>query len=86
LINIGSAAVFSAIVSLTVAGFFGSCLVPFTLFMPKRVCCQLHLTPGPRTLGRFGPWVNGVAIIWSMLMMMFSFWPASVLVTAITMN
>jgi choline transport protein len=78
--------VFSAIVSLAVAGFFGSYLVPFTLFMHKRVCCQLHLTPGPWTPGRFGPWVNGFAIIWSMLMMMFSFWPASALVTAITMN
>jgi choline transport protein len=86
LINIGSAAVFNAIVSLTVAGIFGSYLIPFTLFMHKRVCHPLYLTPGPWTLGRFGPYVNGFAIIWSTVMMMFSFWPASVPVTAITMN
>ncbi|OAL02030.1 hypothetical protein IQ06DRAFT_325450 [Phaeosphaeriaceae sp. SRC1lsM3a] len=37
LINIGSATVFNAIVSLTVAGLFGSYLIPFSLFLYVRI-------------------------------------------------
>ncbi|EAT91054.2 hypothetical protein SNOG_01405 [Parastagonospora nodorum SN15] len=37
LINIGSAAVLNGVLSLAVAGFFGSYLIPFTLFFYKRI-------------------------------------------------
>lgn len=86
LINIGSATVFNAIVSLTVAGFFGSYLIPFSLFLHTRLRYPGKLIPGPWTLGKWGPLVNAFAIGWSMLIMFFSFWPSSVPVTAMTMN
>jgi choline transport protein len=86
LINIGSATVFNAIVSLTVAGFFGSYLIPFSLFMYKRIKYPESVPPGPWNLGRWGVWVNGFAIAWSIMIMFFSFWPTSVPVSAMTMN
>ncbi|KAF1849037.1 uncharacterized protein K460DRAFT_428463 [Cucurbitaria berberidis CBS 394.84] len=53
LINIGSAAVFNAIVSLTVAGFFGSYLIPFNLFLYTRLRHPDRIAPGPWTLGKW---------------------------------
>ncbi|CAO2650225.1 Nn.00g015170.m01.CDS01 [Neocucurbitaria sp. VM-36] len=86
LINIGSATVFNAIVSLTVAGFFGSYLIPFSLFLYTRSRYPERLVPGPWTLGKWGPFVNGFAILWSLVVMFFSFWPTSVPVAAVNMN
>jgi choline transport protein len=86
LINIGSATVFNAIVSLTIAGFFGSYILPFSLMLFKRVREPETLEFGPWRLGRFGPAVNAVAILWSILVMFFSFWPTAVPVTPMSMN
>ncbi|KAF2008017.1 putative GABA transporter [Amniculicola lignicola CBS 123094] len=86
LINIGSATVFNAIVSLTVAGFFGSYLIPFSLFLYTRIYHPSRLTPGPWSLGRWGVFVNAFAILWSVLVMFFSFWPTMIPVTPLTMN
>lgn len=86
LINIGSAAVFNAIVSLSVAGFFGSYLLPFSLMLYTRLKHPEKLDFGPWRLGRLGPWINGVAIAWSALVMFFSFWPSSVPVDGVSMN
>lgn len=86
LINIGSAAVFNAIVSLTVAGFFASYMVPFSLLLYTRLYHPSKLDFGPWRLGKWGPWVNGCAICWSILVTFFSFWPAAVPVTATNMN
>jgi choline transport protein len=86
LINIGSATVFNAIVSLTIAGFFGSYLVPFSLFLYRRIRYPESLTPGPWNLGRWGVWVNAFALAWSVIVLFFSFWPTSVPVSALTMN
>ncbi|KAH7094640.1 amino acid/polyamine transporter I, partial [Paraphoma chrysanthemicola] len=86
LINIGSATVFNAIVSLTVAGFFGSYLTPFTLLLYTRVRYPGRLVPGPWTLGKWGPWVNGVAVVWGIVVFFFSFWPSQIPVTAMNMN
>ncbi|KAF2035372.1 hypothetical protein EK21DRAFT_54500 [Setomelanomma holmii] len=86
LINIGSATVFNAIVSLTVAGFFGSYLLPFSFFLYTRIRHPGRLVPGPWTLGEWGPIVNAIAIVWSIVVFFFSFWPSSVPVTAMNMN
>ncbi|KAH7412099.1 amino acid transporter-like protein [Phaeosphaeria sp. MPI-PUGE-AT-0046c] len=86
LINIGSATVFNAIVSLTIAGFFGSYLIPFSLFLYVRIKHPERVPPGPWTLGRWGVFVNAFAIVWGVVVMFFSFWPTSVPVTAMTMN
>lgn len=86
LINIGSATVFNAIVSLTIAGFFASYIIPFSLLLQTRLKHPEKLTPGPWSLGRTGPWVNGFALLWSVIVLFFSFWPASVPVKRETMN
>lgn len=86
LINVGSATVFNAIVSLTVAGLLGSYLIPFSLFLHKRIRYPGELTPGPWSLGKWGVWVNGFAIAWCVLVMFFSFWPSSVPVKPVNMN
>jgi choline transport protein len=86
LINVGSATVFNAIVSLTVAGFFGSYLIPFSLFLYKRIKHPEEVPPGPWNLGRWGVFVNAFAVLWSVMVMFFSFWPTSVPVTPMTMN
>jgi choline transport protein len=86
LINIGSATVFNAIVSLTIAGFFGSYLVPFSLLLHKRLVHTEQVVPGPWTLGKWGVWVNAFAIGWSVVVMFFSFWPTSVPITRVNMN
>ncbi|KAK7183965.1 hypothetical protein DPSP01_012241 [Paraphaeosphaeria sporulosa] len=86
LINIGSATVFNAIVSLTVAGFFGSYLLPFSLLLHTRLKHPGKLEFGPWRLGMLGPWINAFAIMWSALVMFFSFWPTSVPVDKVNMN
>lgn len=86
LINIGSATVFNAIVSLTVAGFFGSYILPFSLLLYTRVYYPSTLSFGPWKLGRWGPWINGFAILFSVLVMFFSFWPTVIPVTPVNMN
>lgn len=86
LINVGSATVFNAIVSLTIAGFFGSYLVPFSLLLHTRIFHPESLTPGPWSLGKAGVWVNGFALVWSTIVLFFSFWPSSVPVKPETMN
>jgi choline transport protein len=86
LINIGSAAVLNGVLSLSVAGFFGSYLVPFTLFFYKRIKYPEEVPPGPWTMGRWGVFVNGFAIVWAVVVMFFSFWPTGVPVTPVNMN
>jgi choline transport protein len=86
LINIGSATVLNAILSLTVAGFFGSYLIPFSLFLHKRIKNPAQVPPGPWNLGKWGVLVNAFAIVWTVVVMFFSFWPTGVPVTPVNMN
>lgn len=86
LINIGSVTVFNAIISLTIAGFFGSYLIPFTLLLYTRIKHPERLPFGPWRLGKYGPFINAFAIGWSVLVVFFSFWPTMVPVTPQNMN
>ncbi|KAH5646974.1 hypothetical protein HBI51_104840 [Parastagonospora nodorum] len=86
LINIGSAAVLNGVLSLAVAGFFGSYLIPFTLFFYKRIKYPEEVPLGLWTMGRWGVFVNGFAIVWAVVVMFFSFWPTGVPVTPVNMN
>lgn len=86
LINIGSATVFNAIVSLTVAGFLGSYILPFSLLLYTRIYHPSTLVFGPWHLGKWGKWINAAAILWSILVMFFSFWPTMIPVTPMNMN
>jgi amino acid transporter len=86
LINIGSSTVFNAVVSLTVSGFFGSYILPFSLLLYRRIKQPEYLPNAPYSLGKWGVLINGYAIVWSVLVLFFSFWPQSIPVTPVNMN
>ena len=86
LINIGSSTVFNAVVSLTVSGFFGSYILPFSLLLYRRVKQPEYLPAAPYSLGKWGVLVNGYAVAWSVLVLFFSFWPQNIPVTPVNMN
>ncbi|KAK5111932.1 hypothetical protein LTR85_011679 [Meristemomyces frigidus] len=85
LINIGSSVAFNAIVSLVTASYLSSYLIPIVLMILKR----LRKEPI-----RFGPWhhgslgfpINIIAAIYTLITVVFSFFPPSLPVTAESMN
>lgn len=90
LINIGSTAAFNSIVSVNVAAFFTSYMIPIVLILKKRlrrdpIKDKIHW--GPWRMGPIlGPIVNVAGLIYSMITMFFSFWPNTQVVTPVTMN
>jgi len=90
LINIGSTAAFNAIVSVNVAAFFLSYMIPIVLLLHKRlrndpVKDNIHW--GPWKMGPIvGPIVNVGAMIYTLITMFFSFFPSVEEVTPVTMN
>ena len=86
LINIGSTTVFNAVVSLSVSGFFGSYIIPFSLLLFKRIKSPEQLPRAPYSLGKWGVPINAFAIGWSVLVLFFSFWPQNIPVTPVNMN
>lgn len=85
LINIGSSVAFNAIVSLVVAGYLSSYLLA--------ILCMIHarrraggVALGPWNLGRFGMPINIFAAAYTLITVIFTFFPPSVPVTAMTMN
>jgi choline transport protein len=86
LINIGSTTVFNAVVSLSVSGFFGSYIIPFSLLLVKRIKSPEQLPRAPYSLGKWGVPINAFAIGWSVLVLFFSFWPQNIPVTPVNMN
>jgi choline transport protein len=85
LINIGSSVAFNAIVSLVVAAYFGSYMIPIGIVIYKRVT-GAHLQMGPWNLGRWGLAVNVFSMAWLILTWLFSFFPIAVPVTLSSMN
>ncbi|KAL8888224.1 MAG: hypothetical protein Q9215_004315 [Flavoplaca cf. flavocitrina] len=88
LINIGSTAALSAVLSLAVSGGLGSYIPPMALILYHRLSPKhaqnLHF--GPWRLGKWGAPINAFALVWTVVALFFSFWPTSVPVTAVTMN
>ncbi|TGO90115.1 hypothetical protein BPOR_0078g00050 [Botrytis porri] len=90
LINIGSTAAFNSIVSVNVAAFFTSYMIPIILILKKRlrkdpIKDKIHW--GPWKLGPIlGPTANIAGLIYSTITMFFSFWPNTQAVTPVTMN
>lgn len=85
LINIGSSVAFNAIVSLVVAAYFGSYMIPISIVIYKRVT-GAHLQMGPWNMGRWGLAVNVFSMAWLILTWLFSFFPIAVPVTPSSMN
>lgn len=85
MINIGSTTAFSAVVSLLVSGLFTSYLISIGLMMRKRVLKEA-IPFGPWQLGRWGFSVNVIAFIYTLIAMVFSFFPPALPVTPVNMN
>lgn len=85
LINIGSTVAFNAILSILAAGLFSSYLITIGLMIRKRLVHE-PLQFGPWSLGRWGLPVNIIAWIYTFIVMVFSFFPPAIPVTAVSMN
>lgn len=99
LINIGSSTAFNAIISLTIAGLYGSYLVCCSLLLWRRCTGAISLpgegspihhgtlTWGPwRLRGSFGIVVNAFACVYMVIIIFFSFWPPVIRPNKETMN
>ncbi|KAI0116290.1 putative GABA permease [Nemania sp. FL0031] len=102
LVNIGNAAAFDGVISISIAGLFGSYLVASVLLLYRRVTGAIHdrydddsltntmggkLTWGPwRLRGAFGIANNLFSCIYLVYIFFFSFWPPSKDVTPETFN
>ncbi|KAK5170645.1 uncharacterized protein LTR77_005234 [Saxophila tyrrhenica] len=85
LINIGSSVAFNAIVSLVVSAYLSSYFIPIALMIRKRLRHE-PIRFGPWNLGRWGLPVNCVAAVYTLVTVVFTFFPPSVPVDAQTMN
>ena len=85
LINIGSSVAFNAIVSLVVAAYFGSYMIPISIVIYKRLT-HAPLQMGPWNLGKWGLAINLFSMLWLILTWLFSFFPIAIPVTPETMN
>ena len=86
LINIGSTAGFNAVASLVIAGYLGSYILPIALLLNNRIRRPSEVAYGPFRLGRLGIPCNIFALVWIAITMTFSFFPAIIPVTLVTMN
>lgn len=90
LINIGSTAAFNAIMSVNVAVFFFSYMIPISLLLHKRLRndpAKDNIHWGPWHMGPIlGPIVNVLALAYTAITLFFSFWPATQVISAVTMN
>jgi choline transport protein len=90
LINFGSTAAFNAIVSVNVAAFFSSYMIPILLLLHKRLRndpVKDYIHWGPWKMGPIlGPIVNVGALIYTLITMFFSFFPSTQEITPVTMN
>ena len=85
LINIGSSAAFNAVISLVVAAYFGSYFIPISLLAWRRIKGDPPVF-GPWNLGRYGLFVNVVALVLIVIIFVFSFFPVTLPVTLTSMN
>ncbi|KAI0444454.1 putative GABA permease [Xylaria telfairii] len=102
LVNIGHAAAFNGVISISIAGLFGSYLVAACLLLYRRVAGDIHvrydddsltnttggnLTWGPwRLRGAFGIANNAFSCVYLIYIFFFSFWPNVRDVTPQTFN
>jgi hypothetical protein len=85
LINIGSSVAFNAIVSLTIACYFGSYAIPIALLAWRRATNR-PIVLGPWHLGRYGLPVNIISLAWLTITWIFTFFPIAIPVSPMTMN
>lgn len=87
LLNIGSTAAFQAFVSALIAAYFTSFLIAAGVMLHQRLTTpESEINWGPFRLRGFGVPVTILAILYSILGIFFSFWPAAVHPNETTMN
>lgn len=87
LVNIGSSEAFQAFIALLIAAYFSSFSLAAGVMLHKRLTTpESKIFWGPFRLGRAGVPITIIAILYSVLGIFFSFWPAYVHVNATTMN
>ncbi len=85
LIQIGSYVAFNAIVSLTVSSYLTSYLIAIVCLIIRRMRGG-KLKLGPWNLGRYGLAINLFAALYTVVTVVFSFFPPSLPATAKSMN
>ena len=86
LINIGSSAAFNAVASLQSAAIMFTYSISISCVLYRRVFHPDLLPPARWSLGRWGPLVNGVALIYVLFAFFWSFWPNETPVDPENMN
>lgn len=87
LIPLGSTTAFNAFTGLTVAGFYSSFLISASVMLHKRLTTpESDILWGPFRLGKAGVPITIVAMAYSIVGILFSFWPPTATVTATTWN
>lgn len=87
LINIGSTVAFNAIISLVIASFYSSFILAAAVMLHKRLTAKPgEIVWGPFKLGAAGVPVTILAIMFSTIGIIFSFFPPTVQVTPESMN
>ncbi|KAK2737892.1 hypothetical protein FQN57_007343 [Myotisia sp. PD_48] len=85
LINFGSSVAFSAVTSLVVSSYMTSYVIAIMVMVHKRFTDpNIHF--GPWNLGRFGLAVNIFAILYTLVTVVFTFFPPMIPVNKETMN
>jgi choline transport protein len=85
LINIGSSVAFNVIVSVVVASFFLSYMIPISLMAWRRLSSE-RVVLGPWNMGKLGLPVNLFALVFLGICWIFSFFPIATPPTLVTMN
>ncbi|KAI9843956.1 MAG: hypothetical protein M1837_005997 [Sclerophora amabilis] len=87
LINIGSTVAFNAFSGLTIAGFYSSFIISAAVMLQRRLTTpSSDIRWGPFQLGRAGVPVTVLALCFSVVGWIFSFWPPTAMVTKRTFN
>ena len=87
-VNIGSSVAFNGILSLAVAAYLGTFILPISLILWRRIYAPESLPWGPWRLGRYGILINIISLCWVLVIFTFSFFPFQPLpgLTVATMN
>lgn len=86
LINIGSTVAFNAIVSLQLSSLMITYVVSVACVLYRRLNHPELLPKARWSLGRMGPAINGIALVYSSFIFFWCFWPLGTPVTLESFN
>jgi len=88
LLYVGNTTAFNAVLSMAILGIYASYVLPiaYMLLYGRTRSSHRVVRFGPFTLGRWGPAINIIALLWGTLAMLFSMFPSYQPVTPANMN